>query len=133
MSDIEYLSAEFFAEFEKRGRELAEQPGLTLVVQYVITEVPDRANIHYYFVINDGRIDNAVLGDSGEPDFTITATFADNVRVLRGELAASEAFMSGRLRPSGDMAKLTSMMPLVQSPGYQQLVAEMREISTVPD
>ncbi|OZM83075.1 SCP2 sterol-binding domain-containing protein [Pseudonocardia sp. MH-G8] len=130
---MEYLSEEFFAEFSRRGRKLAEQPGLSLVVQYLITEVPDgRADVHYYFDVRDGRIEHAVLGDAPQPDISIATTFADNLRILVGELAASEAFMSGRLRPSGNMAKLTAMMPLVQSTGYQQLVATMRGLCAIP-
>ena len=49
-----------------------------------------------------------------DPTFT-TLTGTDFVKVQKGELDANAAFMQGRMKVAGNMAKLMQLMPLTNS------------------
>jgi hypothetical protein len=126
---VQYLSAEFLSELEKRGRQLPERPHSNVVVQYVVSGAPDRGEVRYFFRIQKGRIEEARLGDVDDPAFTITTSYENSVRLQQGKLHPSAAFMTGKMRASGNRAKLMAMMPMVQSREYQAMLGELREIS----
>jgi putative sterol carrier protein len=97
-------------------------------MQYVVTGGPD-GDIKYYWVLEDGKLLESSLGDAPDPDFTMTLTYDDSVKVQKGELDANAAFMQGRMKVAGNMAKLMQLMPLTNSPEYKVLQEEVRQVT----
>ena len=71
----------------------------------------------YWLKIEDGRAALGI-GDLGEQlDATITQDYETAAALARNELSATAAYMSGRLRVSGDLMKLMQLQgPLGQLP-----------------
>ena len=57
-------------------------------------------------------------------------TYEDSVKVQSGELDANAAFMQGRMKVAGNMAKLMQLLPLTNSPEYKALQEHVRHITT---
>jgi putative sterol carrier protein len=51
------------------------------------------------------------------------------MRIQKGELDANAAFMQGRVKVTGNMAKLMAMLPITNSAEYKQLQVETLEIT----
>jgi len=51
------------------------------------------------------------------------------MKIQKGELDANAAFMQGRIKVSGNMAKLMSLMPLTNAPEYKELQKQIEEIT----
>jgi putative sterol carrier protein len=124
----QYLSQEWLDETRKLAEGQPVRPGATARIQYVNTGGPE-GDIKYYWVLEDGKILDSQLGDVDDPDFTLTMTYDDAMKVQKGELDANAAFMQGRMKVSGNMAKLMSLLPLTNSPEYRALQEEIRVIT----
>ena len=123
-----YLSQEWIDETRKLADGQPERPGASARMQYVVTGGPD-GDIKYYWVLEDGKLLESSLGDAPDPDFTMTLTYDDSVKVQKGELDANAAFMQGRMKVAGNMAKLMQLMPLTNSPEYKALQEEVRQVT----
>ena len=76
-------------------------------MQYVVTGSSD-GDVKYFTVIDDGKIVENQLGEDPNAEFTLSSTYDDSVRVLKGELDANAAFMQGKMKVAGNMGKLMS-------------------------
>ena len=83
----------------------------------------------YYQVLDNGKILESTLGEDANADFTLTSSFDDSVKIQKGELDANAAFMQGRMKVTGNMGKLMSLMPLTQSPEYKAIQQKINEIT----
>lgn len=81
--------------------------GVTATVNFVVTGAPGGEG-RYFLELDGGRVVRAERGSLPEADVTFTQTFADAEQMERGELNLSAAFMQGRMKFAGDMAKLMS-------------------------
>ncbi len=108
------------------AQEFPERPGATARMQYVVTGAPD-GDVKYFVVVDNGKMVEAQLGEDAEAEFTLSATYDDSVKVLKGELDANAAFMQGKMKVAGNMGKLMSLMPLTQSPEYKDIQAKVAE------
>ena len=124
----QYLSQEWLDESRKLAESQPVRPGATARIQYVTTGGPE-GDIKYYWVLEDGKILDSQLGEIDDSDFTLTMTYDDAVKVQKGELDPNAAFMQGRMKVSGNMAKLMSLLPLTNSPEYRALQEEIRGIT----
>jgi putative sterol carrier protein len=97
-------------------------------MQYHVTDGPD-GDIKYYWVLENGKLLESKLGELPDADFTMTLTYEDSVKVQKGELDPNAAFMQGRMKVTGNMGKLMTLMPLTNSPEYKQLQEEIRGIT----
>jgi putative sterol carrier protein len=97
-------------------------------MQQVVTGGPD-GDIKYYWVIKDGTLLESCLGELADAEFTMTMSLADSVSVQKGDLDANSAFMQGRMKVTGNMAKLLSLLPLTNSPEYKQLQEDIRAVT----
>jgi putative sterol carrier protein len=76
-----------------------------LTLQFVISDAPEGTEPHYYIAVSDGSA-TAAPGDAAEPDVTITNNYETAVAVSKGETNTQMAFMTGKIKVSGNMAKL---------------------------
>ena len=121
-----YLSQEWLDVQKDLAQEFPERPGATARMQYVVTGAPG-GDAKYYSVIQNGTIVENTVGEDPQAEFTLTATYDDSVKVLKGELDANAAFMQGRMKVTGNMGKLMSLMPLTQSPEYKAIQAKVAD------
>ena len=120
-----YLSQEWLEQGKKLSASQPERPGATARMQYVVTGGPD-GDIRYYWVLENGKLQESSLGELPDADFTMTMTYADSVAVQNGDLDANAAFMQGRIKVTGNMGTLMQLMPLTMSPEYKQLQEQVR-------
>ena len=123
-----YLSQEWLDESRKLAEDQPVRPGATAKMQYVVTGGPD-GDVKYYWVLEDGKLLEAKVGELDDTDFTLTMSYEDAVKVQQGELDPNAAFMQGRMKVSGNMAKLMSLLPLTNSPEYRALQEQIRKIT----
>ncbi len=79
--------------------------GKELALQFKVTDMPDGGDLDYYINIAD---DAAVvgLGELEDGDVTVTNSYETAAAMSQGELNTQMAFMTGKLKVSGEMAKL---------------------------
>ncbi len=121
-----YLSQEWLDLQKDLAQEFPERPGATARMQYVVTGAPE-GDAKYYTVIDNGKITENSLGEDDQAEFTLTSTYDDSVKVLKGELDPNAAFMQGKMKVTGNMGKLMSLMPLTQSPEYKAIQAKVAD------
>ena len=124
-----YLTQEWLDESRKLAEDQPVRPGATAKMQYVVTGAPEGEDIKYYWVLEDGKLLDSQLGEAADADFTLTMSYDDAKKVQQGELDPNAAFMQGRMKVSGNMAKLMSLLPLTNSPEYRALQEQIREIT----
>jgi predicted lipid carrier protein YhbT len=110
----QYLSPEWIDLLGQTMGDLPERPGATATVQHVVTGGPD-GDVRFVTVVEDGAVASATPGTDAGADITLTTTYADSVEVLQGELDANAAFMQGRIKVTGDMERLLTLLPLTRS------------------
>ena len=119
-----YLSQQWMDEGLKLAESQPERPGATARMQYVVTGGPD-GDVKYYWVLENGKLQESKLGELADADFTLTQSYEDAVKVQKGELDANAAFMQGRVKVTGNMAKLMSLLPLTNAPEYKALMEQI--------
>ena len=123
-----YLSQEWLDESRKLAEGQPERPGATARMQYVVTGAPE-GDIRYYWILENGKLQESKLGDLPDAEVTLTQSYEDAVKIQKGELDANAAFMQGRVKVTGNMAKLMSLLPITNSPEYKQLQEEITKIT----
>jgi putative sterol carrier protein len=122
-----YLSREWFDEINATaaGSDVSDAvtEGLRLVIQQVVTDAPD-GDVRYAVRIEDGRV-AVVPGEAGDADVTVTEDHRTATAVAKGELAAPVAFMTGRIRVTGDTRVLLAAQPALHR--LDAVFAEVRE------
>jgi len=126
-----WLSEEWFSELTRIGAEQPEHPGASARVQFVVTGAKD-GDIRYYWVVEDGRVVAAGLGTLEDAELTLTESWEDALATQRGELDPSAAFMQGRIKVSGNMAKLLSLLPVTSSAEYRAAMDELNRRTELP-
>lgn len=76
-----------------------------LGLQFKVTGTPDDGDVDYHVLVGDGRAD-VKLGEAAEPDVVVTNDYATASAISKGELNMQSAFMTGKLKVSGNLAKL---------------------------
>ena len=123
-----YLSQEWMDEGRKLAESQPERPGASARMQYVVTGGPD-GDIKYYWVLENGKLLDSQVGEITDSDFTLTQSYDDSVKVQKGELDANAAFMQGRVKVTGNMAKLMALLPLTNAPEYKALQEQINAIT----
>ncbi len=120
-----YLSQEWLDEARALAQDQPERPGASATMQFVVTGGPD-GDIKYYWVLENGVLTEAALGELPDPEVTLTTGYADSVAIQKGDLDANAAFMQGKTKVTGNMGKLMQLMPLTMSPEYRALQDQVR-------
>ena len=123
-----YLTQEWFDETRAMAESQPERPGATARMQYIVSGTPD-GDIHYYWVVENGKLLDSQVGDLPDADFSMSMSYDDALKIQRLELDPNAAFMQGRIKVNGNMAKLMSLMPITNSPEYKGLMAEIDKIT----
>ena len=123
-----YLSQEWLDAGRELAQEFPERPGATARMQYHVTGGPD-GDVKYFWVLENGKLLESTLGEDPDAEFTLTMTYDDAVKMQKGELDPNAAFMQGRMKVSGNMGKLMSLLPLTQSPEYKSIQEKIREVT----
>jgi putative sterol carrier protein len=121
-----YLTQEWLDEFRRLAHDQPARPGTSVKVQYHTTGGP-HGDVAYYWVIQDGKILEAQLGEMADADFTISQEYDDAGRIQRGELDATTAFMQGKMKVSGNMPRMMALIPLTNSPEWKSLMQRVAE------
>ena len=123
-----YLSQDWLDQQQVIAQEFPERPGATAHLQYIVTGGPDN-DVKYYWVVENGKLQVSSLGEDPDAEVVLTLTYDDSVKIQKGELDETAAFMQGRLKVTGNMGKLMSLMPLTQSPEYKAIKAKITDIT----
>src|SRR3984893_13973143 len=110
-----WLSQEWLAQTRKMGDSQPERPGASAKMQYVVTGTPD-GDVKYFWVLENGKLLESQVGEMPDPEVTMTQTYEDAMKIQKVELEANAAFMQGRIKVTGNMAKLMALMPLTNAP-----------------
>ncbi|WP_433336620.1 SCP2 sterol-binding domain-containing protein [Spirillospora sp. CA-294931] len=121
-----YLTPEWMAHVVEAADGLPERSGSTAVLQYVLTETPDGEDVHYHWVLENGRLTEVAQGLREGADFTVTMTYADSVLIEKGELSDDDAYAQGRTKFSGSMVKAMRLTPLLNSPEFKAVQDKIR-------
>ena len=124
-----YLTQEWLDEMREMATDQPDRAGASARIQYRVAGGPE-GDIDYYWVYENGQIAEAKVGELSEPDFTLTMSYEDSSKIQKGELEANAAFMQGRMKVTGQMAKMMALMPITSSAEYKALQERLREITT---
>jgi len=78
---------------------------IDLTLQFEVTDAPDGSESRYYITIGDGSAE-AVAGAADNPDASIANDYETATAISKGDLNTQMAFMTGKLKVTGNMAKL---------------------------
>ncbi len=79
--------------------------GKDLKVQFHVTDVADIGELDYFMSIDGGQTQIA-KGTLDEPDVTVTSDYETSAGIAKGELNTQMAFMTGKIKVGGNMAKI---------------------------
>ena len=83
-----------------------------LGIQFTVEETPDD-DVDYYLKSSGGST-NLAVGILDDPDVTVKQSYDTAVAISKGELNTQTAFMTGKLKVSGNLAKLMMHQSAVQ-------------------
>ena len=76
-----------------------------LTLQFEVTDAPEGTEARYYVGVGDGSAE-IIAGDADDPDATITNDYDTATAISKGDLNTQMAFMTGKLKVTGNMAKI---------------------------
>lgn len=120
-----YLSPEWHEAAKQLAHTFPGRPGADARLAYKVTGGPD-GDIEYFQVVEGGKVLEQSVGSLADADLTLTTTWDDAVKVATGELDANAAFMQGRMKVTGNVGKLMTLLPLTMSPEYQSIQAQLQ-------
>jgi len=124
---VDFLSQDWLDAQRDATSGLTSAPEASALVQHVVTGTP-AGNVAYYTQFDAGRIVDAAVGKpSADPDLTVTAAYADAVRMAGGELELSAAYMQGRVKVEGDMRRLFGLLPATHRADFKAAVSQVGE------
>lgn len=123
-----YLTQEWLDEARALAQEMPERPDASARIQYLVAKGPE-GDIAYWWRLEDGRLRESALGKMDDPEVTLSLSYEDAVKIQKGDLDMNAAFMQGRMKVAGDMAKLMALMPITNSSDYQAVQKQIRAIT----
>jgi putative sterol carrier protein len=123
-----WLTQEWLDESTRLAKGQPVRPGATARLQYVITGGHD-GDVSYYWIVKDGQLEENRLGTLEDAGVTLTETFADAMRMQKGELDSNAAFMQGKIKVTGDVATLMALLPITMSPEFAEFQKAVLEIT----
>ncbi len=75
-----------------------------MTLQFVVTDAPEGEVKFYMDASGDAPVQK--IGELDEPDVTISSTYETASAIFSGELNTQMAFMTGKIKVNGNLAKL---------------------------
>ena len=122
---MKFLSQEYLDEAVRISQDFADRPNANARIQYVVSGGPE-GDVSYYWVVVGGKLQDSKLGELPDADFTLRMSYDTSVKIQRGDLNPNVAFMTGKMKASGNVGKLLSLMPLTQSDDFKSLQEQLR-------
>lgn len=130
MAKYQFLSDEWFTEVEKLVEKHGADapPQQNLMVNLVITETPFGEERQMHMGARDGKGEWG-LGHRDDSEVTLTTDYATAKQVFASNdpTAGMQAFMQGKVRVQGDMAKLMASQQQGGNPALQAAIQEVTE------
>ncbi|MFP5321949.1 MAG: SCP2 sterol-binding domain-containing protein [Acidimicrobiia bacterium] len=117
-ADVPLLSQGWLDLQRELTADLPERPGASATIEYRIAGGPD-GEVVFHTVLEDGRIATNQLGAVDDPDFTVLMPHAEFVDVVRGELDQNVGFMQGRVKVTGNIGRMLSVLPVTTSEAWR--------------
>ncbi len=109
---VKFLSEEWASEVQNTlnsNEQFKKSAGSTTArIQQVVTGAPD-GETKYWFKLEGGEVQLGMGDIDGPADATITQDYDTAVALAKNELTGTAAYMSGKLRVSGDLMKLMQL------------------------
>jgi predicted lipid carrier protein YhbT len=123
-----WLTDEWFDQTRALAVDQPERPGLSARMQFVVTGGTD-GDVRYYWVLEDGHLIQSGLGDVKDADVTLSTARSDAVAMAKGDLDPNVAFMQGRMKVAGSMGIMMRLLPVTNTPEYQNLRRQIAAIT----
>ncbi len=123
-----WLSDEWFDRTRALAADQPDRPGVSARMQFIITGGPD-GDVRYYWVLEDGHLRQSGAGDVDDPDVTLTTARPDAIAMATGELDPNVAFMQGRMKVAGSMGIMMRLLPVTNTPEYQELRRRIADVT----
>jgi putative sterol carrier protein len=123
-----WLSTEWFDQTRTMAADQPERPGLSARIQYEITGGPE-GDVSYFWILEDGRLRSSAAGTVDAPDVTLTIVWDDAAAMQRGDMDPNVAFMQGRMKVAGSMGVMMALLPVTNTPEYQDLRRRIAEVT----
>jgi putative sterol carrier protein len=95
-----------------------------LGIQFQVEDAPE-GDVNYYLK-SSGGTSNMAIGTLDDPDVTLKQSYDTASAISKGELNAQTAFMTGKLKVSGNLAKL-----MMHQSAVQQWAAAVTDLDVV--
>lgn len=79
--------------------------GMKVAMQFEVSDTPPDANSAYYLKVADGQA-AIEIGTLDKPDVSVSTDYETAAAISKGDLNIQTAFFSGKLKVSGNLAKL---------------------------
>lgn len=122
---MKYATQEWLNRQTELQQAFSVRSGASARVQYRLTQSPDGTEIRYYANVVDGRAVEQSIGEDPSADGTMSSSYDDSIAIMRGELSPNTAFMQGRVKLTGKVAKLAALMPITQTAEYREHYAQL--------
>jgi putative sterol carrier protein len=86
-----------------------------LAIQFVTEDGPD-GEVNYYLKSSGGTT-NVAIGELDDADVTVKQSYETATAISKGDLNTQTAFMTGKLKVSGNLAKLMMHQGAIQQWG----------------
>lgn len=122
---VALLTQEWLDAQRQATEQLPERPGASATVEYRVSGTPD-GEVVFHTVLEDGRITWNALGEAPvEADFTVLLPYAEYVDIVRGELDQNVGFMQGRVKVTGNIGRMLSVMPVTASAEWRDAARQV--------
>ena len=132
-----FLSDAWMDEAKKIREEVGDSdtpPAHKVRMNMVIVDCPDgvgaEGSVNTHMDTSSGQVEMD-LGHLDEPDLTVTADYATAKAIFvdQNPQAGMQAFMSGKIKVQGDMAKLMAMQQGAPDPKAAEIAARIQAIT----
>lgn len=122
---VELLTQDWLDAQREATAGLPERPGASATIEYRVSGGPE-GDVVFHTVLADGRITWSSLGPAEpEPDFTVLVPHAEYLAIVRGELDQNVGFMQGRVKVTGNIGRMLSVLPVTTSAEWRAAADEV--------
>lgn len=120
------LSAQWFELQRSATADLPLRPGASASIQFDVAGGPD-GPVSFHQVIEDGRVVAAADGPVDDADFTLIMRWDDFVDSLHGRFDPTVGFMQGRVKVTGNIGRMLSVLPVTGSVEWREAMAVLAD------